>query len=107
MEILVALIVIGILIYIMFASRKVGIDTAESQLDRFQEEKASWSDERFVSYGQVQETRHELNDAIESSFTGSKDNRVLLKEIVNEWADLRVKTFEERRSWVRSPKRKD
>ena len=31
----------------------------------------------------------------------------LIVEIVNEWADLRVKTFEERRSWVRSPKNED
>ncbi len=107
MEVVIAVVVVGILLYVMISSRKTGIDTAESQLDRAQEEKSAWGDERFVSYGQVQQTREELNSAIGGSFTGSEEHRSLLKEIVNEWADLRVKTFEERRSWVRSPKKEE
>lgn len=107
MEILLVVIVIGILLYVMIASRKSGLVTAESELDRVQEEKEAWGDERFVSYGQVQQTREDLNNAIDSSFTGNEEHRSLLKEIVDEWADLRVKTFEERRSWVRSPKKEE
>jgi len=107
MELLVAIVIFGIFIYVMIASRKSGLDTAESELDRAQEEKSAWGEERFVSYGQVQQTREELNTAIDSSFTGNEEHRSLLKEIVNEWADLRVKTFEERRSWVRSPKKEE
>ena len=107
MELLVALLVVGILLYVMIGSRKSGLDTAESHLDRLQDEKAAWEGERFVSYGHVQQTREELNTAIDSSFTGNEEHRSLLKEIVNEWANLRVKTFEERRSWVRSPKKEE
>ena len=107
MEILIALIIIAVFLYVMVSSRKSGVNIAESQLDLAKDEKEAWSEERFVSYGQVQKTREDLNNAIERNFTGSEEHRSLIVEIVNEWADLRVKTFEERRSWVRSPKNED
>tara|TARA_B100000029_G_C17607320_1_gene967908 strand:- start:4997 stop:5320 length:324 start_codon:yes stop_codon:yes gene_type:complete len=106
MEILIALIIIAVFLYVMISSRKSGLNKAESELDLAKEEKEAWSEERFVSYGQVQKTREDLKNSIETSFTGSEEHRSLIIEIVNEWADLRVKTFEERRSWVRSPKNK-
>ena len=96
MEILIALIIIAVFLYVMVSSRKSRVNIAESQLDLAKEEKEAWSEERFVSYGQVQKTREDLNNAIERNFTGSEEHRSLIVEIVNEWADLRVKTFEEK-----------
>jgi len=30
-----------------------------------------------------------------------------LKKIIDEWADLKVESFKERRSWVRNPKKNE
>ena len=49
MEILIALIIIAVFLYVMVSSRKSRVNIAESQLDLAKEEKEAWSEERFVS----------------------------------------------------------
>ena len=55
-----------------------------------------------MSYGEVQEVRSVLIKEIRDKFE-EHENRDTLIEIVNEWAELRIKTFQDRRSWVRDP----
>jgi len=31
------------------------------------------------------------------------DQRDQIKKIINDWADLKIKAFQDRRSWVRNP----
>ena len=55
-----------------------------------------------MSYGEVQEVRRDLEKEIAEKFE-DQEKRDTLIEIVNEWAELRIKTFQDRRSWVRDP----
>ncbi len=55
-----------------------------------------------MSYGEVQEIRGILMKDITEKFE-DHEKRDTLIDIVNEWAELRIKTFQDRRSWVRDP----
>ena len=46
------------------------------------------------------------NDKLDDSDDSIKDNQDHLekiKHIVNDWADMKIKSFKDRRSWVRNP----
>ena len=52
---------------------------------------------------QVQDRKKELFDVIDANLSDHPTQSDQLKEIINDWADLKVKSFENRRSWVRKP----
>jgi hypothetical protein len=59
-----------------------------------------------VSYGQVQERKAQLIDLIDENLEEPPEQSAQLKDIIEDWANLKVESFENRRSWVRSPKQK-
>jgi kynureninase len=59
-----------------------------------------------VSYGQVQERKGQLNELIDANLGDHPEQSAQLKDIIEDWANLKVESFENRRSWVRSPKQK-
>jgi gas vesicle protein len=96
-------VVVLIIIWAFVHSRRKHFHTAKQQKQQIQKKKQTWKQEKFVSYGEVQSTRENLIKMVEDAFKEQPDKVAQLKEIINEWADLRLKTFTERRSWVRRP----
>ncbi len=62
--------------------------------------------ERYMSFRDVQETQHALKRKIENSLEDGEHKELLL-DIVTEWAQLRIKAFQDRRSWLRKPESHD
>ena len=58
------------------------------------DKKQSWADEKYVSYGEVQKVKSELLEEVNKNF--SEDKKNIITEIINEWADLRIKVFEDK-----------
>lgn len=100
---IIGAVVILIIIWAFVHSRRKHFHTAKQQKQQIQQKKQTWKQEKFVSYGEVQSTRENLTKLVEDAFTDQPEKLAQLKEIINEWADLRLKTFTERRSWVRRP----
>lgn len=100
---IIGAVVILIIIWAFVHSRRKHFHTAKQQKQQIQQKKQTWKQEKFVSYGEVQNTRENLIKLVEDAFTDQPEKLAQLKEIINEWADLRLKTFTERRSWVRRP----
>ena len=102
MGIILVLVIIVILAVIFYSRRKENLDEVHKKVAIKQEEMKSWKEEKFMSYGEVQEVRSVLEKDITEKFE-DQEKRDTLIEIVNEWAELRIKTFQDRRSWVRDP----
>jgi len=103
---IIGVVVVIIIIWAFIHSRRKHFHTAKQQKQVIQQKKQTWKQEKFVSYGEVQSTREKLIKLVEEAFKEQPENVSQLKEIINEWADLRLKTFTERRSWVRRPEKK-
>jgi len=55
----------------------------------------------------VKKKRDELTSTIDEKLGADTPDAGMLKKIVNEWAELKLKRFAERRSWVREPGKKE
>ena len=100
-------VVIAVIVLAIFASRKNQMEGAEQNRETEQTEKETFANEDILSYGQVQERKKELIDAIETNLADKPEQLVQLKQIIDDWAELKVKTFLDRRSWVRKPKEEE
>lgn len=102
MEIILIAVIIIILAVVFYTRRKEHLEEVHRDVAIKQEERQAWKEEKFMSYGEVQEVRSVLEKDITEKFE-DREKRDTLIEIVNEWAELRIKTFQDRRSWVRDP----
>jgi len=102
MEIIVIIIIIAIFAVVLYVRRRESIREVNKDITLKQEEKKSWGNEKYMTYGEVQEVRRVLEKEIEEKFEDQEKRNTLI-DIVNEWAELRIRTFQSRRSWVREP----
>ena len=103
----ILIVVIAVIVLAIFASRKNQMDGAEQNRETEQMEKETFASEDILSYGQVHERKKELIDAIETNLAEKPEQLVQLKQIIDDWAELKVKTFLDRRSWVRKPEEEE
>ena len=107
MNIGILIIIISVIVLAIFASRKNQMDGAEQNRETEQTEKETFANEDILSYGQVQERKKELIDAIETNLADKPEQLVQLKQIIDDWAELKVRAFQNRRSWVRKPEEEE
>ena len=107
MNIGILIVVIAVIVLAIFASRKNQMEGAEQNRETEQMEKETFASDDILSYGQVQERKKELIDAIETNLADKPEQLVQLKQIIDDWAELKVKTFLDRRSWVRKPEEEE
>ena len=106
MGILIIVILVGVLIYGFTEKREKKRDKLDSNLAVKQAQKEEDANADIVSYGQVQERKAQLIDLIDENLEEHPEQSAQLKDIIEDWANLKVESFENRRSWVRSPKQK-
>ena len=99
---MVLIIILAVLIYAMINNSQEKRLTAEKQKERINAEKVENSNEEIATYGQVQERKKQLLSLIESNLSEHPDESLQLKDIVEEWANLKIEAFHNRRSWVRA-----
>jgi len=102
-EIIIGLIILIILIVVFLFGRKQKLAHAESDKAAKRAEKELWVKQSVMSYGQVQQIREELIKSMEDKLAENPEQVEQLKKIINDWADLKIQSFQERRSWVRKP----
>ena len=99
---IVLIIILAVLLYAMINNSQEKRLNAKRQKERIVAEKAENSSEEIATYGQVQERKKQLKSLIESNLSEHPEESRQLKEIIEEWANLKVEAFENRRSWVRA-----
>ena len=103
---IVLIIILAVLLYAMINNSQEKRLDAKRQKERMVAEKAENSSEEIATYGQVQERKKQLKSLIESNLSEHPEESRQLKEIIEEWANLKVEAFENRRSWVRATPQK-
>ena len=98
----VLIIILAVLLYAMINNSQEKRLDAKRQKERIVAEKAENSSEEIATYGQVQKRKKQLMTLIESNLSDHPEESKQLKEIVEEWANLKIEAFENRRSWVRA-----
>ncbi|UCD37952.1 MAG: hypothetical protein JSW54_00245 [Fidelibacterota bacterium] len=102
-EIIIGIIILVILAAVILSGRKRRLDEAESDVADHRAEEESLAKESVMSDRQVEQLRGDLIRSIEERFADRPEDQERLKEIINDWADLKIQSFHERRSWVRRP----
>jgi len=105
MEILFLIIVLVVLALAVFSSRKEQASEADDRKDQVRQQKEDFAQEDVMTYGQVQQRREDLLNVLDENLGDKPDQRDQIKKIINDWADLKIKAFQDRRSWVRNPEK--
>ena len=106
MYIAIIVVLIGLLIYGLTEKRDKKRDKLDTDLAENMVQKEEDANADIVSYGQVQERKGQLNELIDANLREHPEQSAQLKDIIEDWANLKIESFENRRSWVRSPKKK-
>ena len=99
---IVLIVILGVLLYAMINNNQEKRLNAKKQKERMVAEKVENANEEVATYGQVQERKKQLLDLIEANLSKHPNESKQLKDIVEEWANLKIEAFENRRSWVRA-----
>ena len=106
-QLLTLVIVVAVFLIIILAGRKDRVGKADKVKESGKKEREDWAKENVLSAYQVQNKRDELTSTIDEKLAADTTDAGMLKKIVNEWAELKLKRFAERRSWVREPEKKE
>jgi hypothetical protein len=101
LQIVIGIVVVLLIAWAIISSRRHHLHRARQVKQQVITRKESWKQEKFMSYSAVQALREKLVQAVEENL--ESEVAATLKEIIDEWADLKIKTFQERRSWIRRP----
>ena len=99
---LILIVILGIMVYAMLSHGQEKKSIAESKREQNISAKEELSQEEVATYGQVQERKNKLFELIDENLAEHPEQSSQLKEIIEEWANLKIEAFQNRRSWVRA-----
>ena len=100
------IILIVVLIIIGFAitwSNQGQVQEIEQKQSRHTRERQAMAKHDNKSASEVDEDRNSMIETLEASITDQPEQLDKMKTIINDWADMKIKSFKDRRSWVRNP----
>jgi hypothetical protein len=104
---LILIVILGVMVYAMLSHGQEKKSIAESKREQNISAKEELSQEEVATYGQVQERKNQLFDLIDENLAEHPEQSSQLKEIIEEWANLKIEAFQNRRSWVRAAPEKE
>jgi len=103
---IVLIVILLVMLYAISEQLKNKKSVAEENRQQTLAEKEEISNEEIATYGQVQERKGQLNELIDANLGEHPEQSAQLKDIIEDWANLKIESFQNRRSWVRSPRQK-
>ena len=100
------IILIIVLIIIGFAitwSNQGQVQEIEKRQSQFTRERQAMAEHDNKSASEVDADRNSMIETLEASITDHPEQLEKMKSIINDWADMKIKSFKDRRSWVRNP----
>ena len=97
---IIALIIIGFAITWSNQGQVREVELRQSQYAKERDELAE-HDNR--SANDVDNQRNDMLKTLDDSIKDNPEQLDQIKHIVNDWADMKIKSFKDRRSWVRNP----
>ena len=99
---IVLIVILIVIVYALTEQWKTKSSAAESTRQKSIDEKEEVSKEDVATYGQVQERKNQLLSVINDNLSDHPEESDQLKEIIEDWAELKIEAFQNRRSWVRA-----
>ena len=100
------IILIVVLIIIGFAitwSNQGQVKEVEDRQTQYTRERQAMAEHDNKSASEVDNDRNAMIETLEASITDQPEQLDKMKNIINDWADMKIKSFKDRRSWVRNP----
>ena len=100
------IILIVVLIIIGFAitwSNQGQVQEIEQKQSQHTRDRQAMAEHDNKSASEVDEDRNSMIETLEASITDHPEQLEKMKSIINDWADMKIKSFKNRRSWVRNP----
>ena len=100
------IILIVVLIIIGFAitwSNQGQVKEVEDRQTQYTRERQTMAEHDNKSASEVDNDRNTMIETLETSITDQPEQLDKMKHIINDWADMKIKSFKDRRSWVRNP----
>ena len=97
---IIALIIIG---FAVTWSNQSQVKEVERRQSQFEKEKNELAEHDNRSSNDVDTQRNEMLETLDDSIKDNPEQLERIKHIVNDWADMKIKSFRDRRSWVRNP----
>ena len=97
---IIALIIIG---FAVTWSNQSQVKEVERRQSQFEKEKNELAEHDNRSSNDVDTQRNEMLKTLDDSVKDNPEQLERIKHIVNDWADMKIKSFRDRRSWVRNP----
>ena len=99
---IVLIIILIIMVYALSEHWKEKKSDAEKTREQNLAIKDEISNEEVATYGQVQERKKQLFNVIDNNLEEHPEESKQLKDIIEDWANLKIEAFQNRRSWVRA-----
>lgn len=99
---IVLIVILIVIVYALTEQWKTKSSAAEDTRQKSIAEKEEVSKEDVATYGQVQERKNQLLSVISDNLSDHPEESNQLKEIIEDWAELKIEAFQNRRSWVRA-----
>ena len=97
---IIALIIIG---FAITWSNQGQVKEVESRQSEFAKKRDEIADHDNRSEIEVDAQRNEMLKTLDDSIKDNPEQLNKIKHIINDWADMKIKSFKNRRSWVRNP----
>ena len=97
---IIALIIIG---FAITWSNQGQVKEVELRQSKYANEKNELAEHDNRSANDVDDQRNEMLKTLDDSIKDNPEQLDRIKHIVNDWADMKIKSFKDRRSWVRNP----
>lgn len=97
---IITLIIIG---FALTWSNQGQVKEVESRQSEFAKKRNEIADHDNRSEIEVDDQRNEMLKTLDDSIKDKPEQLDKIKHIINDWADMKIKSFKNRRSWVRNP----
>ena len=97
---IIALIIIG---FAITCSNQGQVREVERRQSQFEKEKNELAEHDNKSSNDVDTQRNEMLKTLDDSIKDNPEQLERIKHIINDWANMKIKSFRDRRSWVRNP----
>ena len=100
------IILILVILIIGFAitwSNQSQVKEVEDRQTQYTRERQAMAEHDNKSASEVDNDRNAMIETLEASITDQSEQLDKMKNIINDWADMKIKSFKDRRSWVRNP----
>ncbi|MFQ6605715.1 MAG: hypothetical protein ACE5D8_09225 [Fidelibacterota bacterium] len=104
-ELLVGIIAVAVIIWTFISARMAKYQKAHSVRESIVKELEVWRDTHRMTYGEIQNKRFAMVEYIKEKIPDDDMERKQLLNLIDEWADLMVQSFTDKRSWVRKPEK--